>query len=208
MSRWLILLVTLAPLAAGCPPSVDDDDASDDDDSTEPVAFRVFSDDFLSDEGITHQYDCDQALDPANSCGNPSPAISWEGTPDGTMSFVLIFDDVSFNNYPHWAVLNIPADATGLEAGASGVGSGGSLPDGATELDNANFEGYLGSCPGGVNHYRWRLWALDTELDAATFTALNPDPWAAYEALTDAANDARIERVEMCHVFDGANNQR
>ena len=46
------------------------------------------------------------------------------------------------------------------------------------------------------------------ELDAATFTALNPDPWAAYEALTDAANDARIERVEMCHVFDGANNQR
>ena len=204
MKKWLILLVALGFTTTGCPPTVnDDDDSGDDDDSTEQVDFRMWSDEFLSDEGITHQYDCDQALPPEHSCGSPNPAISWEGTPEGTVSFVLIFDDVSFNDYPHWAVLNIPGDLTGLDADISGVGASGSLPDGAVELDNANFEGYLGSCPGGVNHYRWRLWALDTELDAPTFTALNNDPWAAYEALADAADDAALDMVEMCHVFDG-----
>jgi len=204
MNKWLISLAALGLLCTGCPPLVDDDDASDDDDSTEEVPFRVFSDEFLSDEGISHNYDCDQALPPEHSCGSPNPAISWEGVPEGTESFVLIFDDVSFNNYPHWAVLNIPGDADGLDADISGQGSSGSLPDGATELDNASFPGYLGSCPGGVNHYRWRLWALDTTLDAGIYTALNNDPWAAYAALSDDAQDARLDRAEMCHVFDGA----
>ncbi len=204
MNKWLILIAALGLVSTGCPPTVDDDDAGDDDDSTEPIPFRVFSDEFLSDDGISHNYDCDQALPPEHSCGSPNPAISWEGVPDGTESFVLIFDDVSFNNYPHWAVLNIPGDADGLDADISGQGSSGELPDGATELDNASFPGYLGSCPGGVNHYRWRLWALDTTLDASLFTALNNDPWAAYEELADAAQDARLDRVEMCHVFDGA----
>ncbi len=204
MKYWLILLVAFGLGATGCLPLADDDDASDDDDSTEDVPFRVFSDEFLSDEGITHNYDCDQALPPEHSCGSENPAISWEGVPEGTESFVLIFDDVSFNNYPHWAVLNIPGDANGLDADISGQGHTGSLPEGATELDNANFEGYLGSCPGGVNHYRWRLWALPTTLDADIYTALNNDPWAAYSALSDDAQAARLDRAEMCHVFDGA----
>ena len=205
MKYWLILSLALG-LLTGCPPTVnDDDDSGDDDDSTEEVEFRVWSDEFLTDEGITHQYDCDQALPPEHSCGSENPAISWEGVPEGTVSLALIFDDVSFNEYPHWAIFNIPADATGLDADISGDGSSGSPPAGSTELFNGfDFEGYVGSCPGGTNHYRWRLWALDTELDADTFTALNNDPRAAYSALADAADDARIERVEMCHVFDGA----
>lgn len=205
MDKWLILLVALGLACAGCLPIVGGDDDDDDDDSTEEVPFRVFSDEFLSDEGISHDFDCDQALPPEHSCGSPNPAISWEGVPEGTESFVLIYDDVSFGNWPHWAIFNIPGDALGLDAGISGSGATGQLPAGATELDNnAGFEGYFGSCPGGVNHYRWRLWALDTTLDAGIYLALNPDPYAAFAALSDDAQDARLDRVQMCHVFDGA----
>ena len=48
-----------------------------------------------------------------------------------------------------------------------------------------------------MNHYRWRLWALDSELDV--------DSSASYGDLEDAAEDAELDSVEMCHVFDGAN---
>ncbi len=200
---WTFLLLLALPLA-GCPTvGDDDDDAANDDDSTEDVDFRMWGPDFLTDEGITHNYDCDQALPPENSCLSPNPEILWEGAPADTVSFVLIFDDVSFQNYPHWAILNIPGDATGLEADISGGGASGSIPSGSTELDNGfGEEGYLGSCPGGVNHYRWRLWALDTELDEDLYTVLDTN--AGYATLAEDAEDNAIEMVEMCHVFDGA----
>ncbi len=208
--RPLLLSLVFALPLSGCIVIItDDDDAiGDDDDATEEVPFRIWGPDFLSDDGITHSYDCDQALPPENSCLNPNPEIRWEGAPEGTESFVLIFDDVSFNNNTHWAILNIPGDATGLDADISGDGASGSIPGGSTELGNGFGEdGYLGSCPGGVNHYRWRLWALDTELDASLYTALG-SPQAAYSALSDDAQEIRLDRVEMCHVFDGANAQR
>ena len=184
--------------------SDDDDAGDDDDDSSEEVPFRLWSDEFISDDGISHSYVCDQALPIEHACGSPNPAIRWEGAPPGTASFVLVFEDVSFNDYPHWAIFNIPGNADGLDAGISGQGSSGSLPKGATELDNANFDGYLGSCPANVNHYRWRLWALDATLDASVYVAMNDDPWAAYAALALGADVAALATAEMCHVFDGA----
>ena len=204
--RLLILSLCLAVPLAGCDPVVDDDDSGDDDDSTDEVDFALWGPDFLTDDGITHNYDCDQALPPENSCLNPNPEILWEGAPEGTVSFVLVFDDVSFQNYPHWAIFNIPGDATGLDADISGDGASGSIPSGATELDNGfGEEGYLGSCPPGVNHYRWRLWALDTTLEPSLYTAL--DTSTAYQRLADDAQAARLDRVDMCHVFDGANSR-
>jgi len=193
----LVLLPTLLFFVA-CGPDPDDDDASDDDDATDPIEFALWSPDFVDDEGIDHSFDCEQALPPEFSCGNSNPEIRWEGAPEGTVAFALIFDDVSFGEYAHWAIYNISGDEDGLDAGISGYAVGNDPPGDAEELTNGSgFEGYLGSCPQFVNHYRWRLWALDSELDV--------DSSASYGDLEDAAEDAELDSVEMCHVFDGAN---
>ncbi|MCO4772324.1 MAG: YbhB/YbcL family Raf kinase inhibitor-like protein [Deltaproteobacteria bacterium] len=206
LSLRLLLALPLSLALAGCPPVVgnDDDSGDDDDDSTEEVDFAMWGPDHITPVPYAHNYDCEQTLPPANSCYNPNPEIAWEGAPEGTESFVLIFDDPTAGDFPHWAILNIPGDATGLAADSSGDGASGSIPSGSTELDNGfGYEGYLGSCPGGTNEYRWRLWALDTELDASLYTALG-NAGAAYDALASDAEDNAIEMVSMCHVFRGS----
>ena len=195
-----LLVLLCLPLALGCPP-LDDDDASDDDDSAiddddAAVDFRLWSDEFGSADDIVHTFDCEQALPPEHSCFNPNPELLWEGVPAGTVAFTLIYDDPTFNDWEHWAIYNIPATETGLAAAISGTGATGSIPDGAVELDNGTGDpGYFGSCPGGINMYRWRLWAMQAELT---------DHPANFAQLAADADDASIEMVEMCHVFDGA----
>lgn len=203
MNRLLLLLLALPLL--GCPPPVSDDDdddsaVADDDDDATPVAFAVWSPDFVEPYFDNPHDDCDQALPIENSCGNPNPEIRWEGAPEGTVAFVLIYDDPTFQNYEHWAIYNIPGTATGLDAAISGYGINNNPPGDAVELDNGSgFNGYLGSCPGpnAVNRYRWRLWALSEEIST---------PVANYAQLAGAADGVALDMVEMCHVFDGANS--
>ncbi len=115
--------LTLALAACGQVRSDDDDDddsAADDDDDAAPVEFDMWSPDFIGDENITHSYDCEQALPVEFSCDGSNPEIAWEGAPEGTVAFALIFDDPTAGNFPHWAIYNIPASETGLAAGISG----------------------------------------------------------------------------------------
>ncbi len=198
----LALLLLTLPLV-GCPTAVDDDDDSTtDDDDSEPVEFAMWGPDHVSADTLDdNPHDCEQALPPEFSCFNPNPEIAWEGAPDGTVAFALIFDDPTAGNFAHWAIYNIPGDADGLDGDISGAGSGGDIPDGASELRNgANQVGYLGSCPsaGFINEYSWRLYALDAELTT--------DSGASFGQLESDAQDAEIEMIEMCHVFDGDNS--
>ena len=192
--------LTLALGACGHSHSDDDDDDSaddDDDDDSVPVEFAMWSPDFIDDENITHNYDCEQALPVEFSCDGSNPEIVWEGAPEGTVAFTLIFDDPTAGNFPHWAIYNIPASETGLAAGISGNNLTNTPPGDAIELDNGfGWNGYLGSCPGGVNHYRWRLWALSSLIDSSS--ASN------YSTLAGAADSVALDMVEMCHVFDGS----
>jgi Raf kinase inhibitor-like YbhB/YbcL family protein len=175
----------------------DDDSAADDDDDSVPVEFAMESPDFIDDSEINHSYDCDQALPVEFSCYGANPQITWEGAPEGTVAFALIFDDISFNEFPHWAIFNIPAGETGLDAGISGYDVNNSPPGDAVELENGGgWLGYLGSCPGAVNHYRWRLWALSEELPLDSNTT--------YGEVAAEAEARALDMVSMCHVFDGA----
>ncbi len=100
---------------------------------------------------------------------NVSPALSWTGVPPGARELALIVDDPDAPRpepWVHWVLYGIPVSAGGLSEGAS---SGPGLPPGAQEGDNDFGErGWGGPLPPpghGTHHYRFKLYALDTELD-------------------------------------------
>jgi Raf kinase inhibitor-like YbhB/YbcL family protein len=87
--------------------------------------------------------------------GNVSPAVTWTDAPEGTQSFAVSLydkDAPTGSGFWHWVVVDIPADATGLPAGAGGEGA--NLPKGArTTRNDAGAKGFLGACPpGGQTH--------------------------------------------------------
>ncbi len=102
-----------------------------------------------------------------------SPALEWEGVPEGTQSFALSVTDpdlpAEFNfprSFAHWLVYNIPADARSLPEGASMTAA---MPSGSQEL-NSDFvtfaipgfgRGYGGPWPPDRAHrYVFTLYAL------------------------------------------------
>lgn len=69
--------------------------------------------------------------------GNISPALSWQGAPEGTKSFSIQMVDLDApagGRLTHWAVYNIPATVSNLAQGAGNVP--GSLPAPAFGGDN------------------------------------------------------------------------
>lgn len=96
---------------------------------------------------------------------NVSLPLKWSGAPDGTKSFALAIVDPHpvANNWVHWLVINIPADASGLEEGASGQ----NMPAGAEELKNSfGKPGYGGPQPppgSGDHPYVVTLYALKVD---------------------------------------------
>ena len=90
-----------------------------------------------------------------------SPALNWEGAPQGTVSLALILDDPDANGFIHWVVVDIPG------------GASSSLTEGLTGTDpqlqgrnDFGRSGYGGPCPpGGTHHYRFTLWALSARLN-------------------------------------------
>lgn len=109
--------------------------------------------------------------------GNRSPALTWEGAPTGTRSFVLTAHDPDAPTgigWTHWVVANIPADAQGLDTGASG--NAARLPAGAVETrTDFGVPGYGGACPpeGREHRYVFTLTALGIEaLPVATPDAM------------------------------------
>lgn len=98
---------------------------------------------------------------------NVNPPLFIEEVPEEAKSLVLIFEDLnSAPLWTHWMLFNIPPTTTEIKEG--------SIPEGAVEgLANNHTHGYEGPCPKyfeGIHHYRYRLFALDTNLDLPAAT--------------------------------------
>ncbi|MBE9609284.1 YbhB/YbcL family Raf kinase inhibitor-like protein [Chitinilyticum piscinae] len=105
---------------------------------------------------------------------NQAPVLQWQGAPAGTRSFaVTVYDPdaPTGSGWWHWLVVNLPDNATQVDARA--------LPAGAlqTRTDYGS-SGFGGACPpqGDAPHrYQFTVWALDTPtlpLDANASGAL------------------------------------
>lgn len=113
---------------------------------------------------------------------NVSPPLEWSDVPAGARTLALIVDDPDAPRglFLHWLLWNIPASENGLTEGAHG-----SALEGRNGFGQV---GYGGPCPpGGTHRYYFRLFALDTELDAPA-----------------GATRERVERAMQGHILDKA----
>ncbi|TVO64929.1 YbhB/YbcL family Raf kinase inhibitor-like protein [Denitromonas ohlonensis] len=99
--------------------------------------------------------------------GNVSPALVWRNPPEGTQSYALTVydpDAPTGSGWWHWVVVNLPAQTTGLAAGAGNPQ--GALPAGARQIGtDFGVPGYGGPCPPqghGVHRYVFTVHALKT----------------------------------------------
>ena len=117
------------------------------------MPFTLSSSAFREGGAIPKRYTCDGT--------NVSPALDWEGAPEGTASFALIVDDPDARGFIHWVLFDLMGGATG------------GLPEAVSESPDAPPQGtngfgklgYAGPCPpSGTHHYRFTLYALDATL--------------------------------------------
>ncbi len=112
---------------------------------------------FKNFERIPKDYTCDGE--------DINPPLDFSDIPEETQSLVLIVDDpdAPFGTWDHWIVTNIDPTTTGVAPN--------SVPAGGTQIMNSfgKLE-YGGPCPppGKDHRYFFKLYALDTLLDASS----------------------------------------
>ena len=114
---------------------------------------------------------------------NQLPALEIHDVPEGARSLALILEDLDspLGEVTHWLVWNLPLATDRLDAlnlpGAARVG-----------MDSFGKVGYLGPIPPeGLHRYRFRLLALDADLD-----------------LKSGATRGQFEQAASGHVLDEA----
>jgi len=132
---------------------------------------EIISSAFKDQEKIPTQY-----VMPGAGGKNISIPLSWKNTPSGTKSFVISVVDPHpvAQSWVHWLVINIPANVSSLEEGASRK----KMPLGSVELKNSFGDiGYGGPQPPkgtGDHPYIFTLYALSVEkLDLGLNTSLS-----------------------------------
>lgn len=118
---------------------------------------------------------------------NASPPLRFHDVPEAE-SLVLLMDDPDAKEpagkiWDHWTVWNIDPSRTGIEEAES--------PEEAVEgMTDFRETGYGGpNPPDGTHTYRFRLYALDTELDL--------DRESEKEEVQEAMEDHVIEEAEL-----------
>jgi Raf kinase inhibitor-like YbhB/YbcL family protein len=144
--------------------------------------FKLTSSAFAEGQPIPVTHSCDGSDQP--------PPLEWSGVPEGTRGFALVVDDpdAPSGTFRHWGAFNIPASARSMPA--------------ATDLAEADNDfgrtGYGGPCPPrghGPHHYRFKLFALDTE-------ALGLPAGASIGQLEAEAGKHALARAELTGTYE------
>ena len=101
--------------------------------------------------------------------GDRSPALAWDGAPQGTQAYALIMDDPDApgGTGVHWVVYDLPAGSTGL---APGQPRSENLPGGGRQgMNSWPHLGWNGPAPppGRAHRYFFHLYALGAPLGLA-----------------------------------------
>ncbi len=117
------------------------------------TTFTIMSSGFASCAAIPAASTCEAKPFPQGT----SPALSWTAGPTGTMSYAIVFKDLSvlartastdpnYNRGYHYVMWDIPATVTSLPAAVAG---GFAVPgvSGALQWSNFNNYGFFGPCP-------------------------------------------------------------
>jgi Raf kinase inhibitor-like YbhB/YbcL family protein len=91
-----------------------------------------------------------------------SPPLAWSGLPEGTRELALVCDDPDApapKPFVHWVLYKIPADRGGLPEGDAR----GAL-EGENDFGGTGYGGPMPPRRHGTHRYRFRVYALDTEL--------------------------------------------
>ena len=131
-----------------------------------------------------------------NTCkgASESPAVSWDGIPEGTKSLVLILDDpdAPSGTFTHWILYNIPPEKGSLAPAQTNAKV---LANGAQQGDtSAGFRGYYPVCPpiGTTHRYVFRLYAVDMDIT---------QPTANRESIDWALEGHTIAKTELITTF-------
>ncbi len=127
------------------------------------------------------------------TCDGPdaSPGLTWTKPPAGTRTIALIMEDAgpTAGSRVHWLIYDIPAAVDRLlEARPQRY----ELLDGSRQgINDFGGVGYCGACPppGKIEHYIFKLYALDSELELA--------PRLAKEGLAQAMEGHVLAQAEI-----------
>jgi Raf kinase inhibitor-like YbhB/YbcL family protein len=142
--------------------------------------FNLSSSAFQNGGAIPADFTCDG--------GSKSPPLSWSEPPPGTKSFALVVDDpdAPSGTFQHWGVWDIPASTRMIASGRA---------QGTQSTNDFGKPGYGGPCPpNGSHHYRFKLFALDTE-------KLDVSPGARIQQLEGAAEKHVLGRAELVGTY-------
>jgi Raf kinase inhibitor-like YbhB/YbcL family protein len=92
------------------------------------------------------------------------PPLEWSSLPQGTKEIAIICDDPDAPTqkpFVHWVLYKIPVAQKGLPEG----GIQGAL-EGINDFGERGYDGCMPPQGHGVHHYHFKVYALDTELDA------------------------------------------
>lgn len=137
--------------------------AGDDDEEQDTAAGTAASTDLRITGGDVAE---GEPIDPLHTCDgtNISPALTWDGVPEGAAELALVVDDPDApgGTFTHWVVYAIPADYTGLERGIPpGPAVSGTISLNQGLNDGSDVPGYTGPCPPEGEHgYVFTLYAL------------------------------------------------
>jgi len=124
-----------------------------------------------------------------------SPALAWQGAPEGTQAFALIVDDpdAPVGLWVHWVAYDLPGSATGL---AQGQARADTLAGGGRQGRNSWARvGWNGPSPppGRPHRYFFKLYALGGTLDL--------EPGATAQAVTAAMKGKVLAEASLMGTY-------